>query len=76
MPRVEFKQAEIAIVSIVRNKEVPSMSIILDENRTFTAFQDPIDHKYIVEEMLYDECSKCFSEWSGLSWNSATPTPR
>ena len=76
MPRVEFKQAEVAIVSIVRNREVPSISIILDENRTFTAFQDPIDHKYIVEEMLYDECSKCFSEWSGLSWNSATQTPR
>jgi sugar-specific transcriptional regulator TrmB len=74
MPRVEFKQAEVAIVSIVRNREVPSMSIILDENRTFTAFQDPVDHKYIVEEMLYDECSKCFSQWSGLSWNSATQT--
>ncbi len=71
---VEFKQAEVAIVSIVRNREVPSMSIILDENRTFTAFQDPIDHKYIVEEMLYDECSRCFSEWSNMSWNSATQT--
>jgi hypothetical protein len=70
--RVEFKQAEIAIVSIVRNKEVPSMSITLDEGRTFTAFQDPVDHKYIVDEMLYDECSRCFSEWSSLSWNSAT----
>jgi hypothetical protein len=61
-------------VSIVRNREVPSMSIILDEGRTFTAFQDPVDHKYIVEEMLYDECSKCFTEWSNLSWNSATQT--
>ena len=70
----ELRQAEIAIVSIVRNKEVPSMSIILDEGRTFTAFQDPVDHKYIVEEMLYDECSKCFTEWSNLSWNSATQT--
>ncbi|MCJ7559504.1 hypothetical protein MUO79_02655 [Candidatus Bathyarchaeota archaeon] len=71
---VEFKQAEVAIVSIVRNREVPSMSIILDENRTFTAFQDPVDRKYIVEEMLYDECSRCFSEWSNMSWNSATQT--
>jgi sugar-specific transcriptional regulator TrmB len=69
---VEFKQAEIAIVSIVRNREVPSMSITLDESRTFTAFQDPVDHKYIVDEMLYDECSRCFSEWSNMSWNSAT----
>jgi sugar-specific transcriptional regulator TrmB len=70
---VEFKQAEIAIVSIVRNKEVPSISIILDEGRTFTAFQDPVTDKYIVDEMLYDECSKCFSGWSNMSWNSATP---
>jgi sugar-specific transcriptional regulator TrmB len=74
MQRVEFKQAEIAIVSIVRNKEVPSMSITLDEGRTFTAFQDPVDHRYIVDEMLYDECSRCFSEWSSLSWSSATQT--
>ena len=70
----EFKQAEVAIVSIVRNKEVPSISIILDEGRTFTAFQDPVDHKYIVDEMLYDECAQCFSGWSSMSWNSATQT--
>jgi sugar-specific transcriptional regulator TrmB len=70
--RIEFKQAEIAIVSIVRNKEVPSMSITLDEGRTFTAFQDPVDHKYIVDEMLYDECQRCFSGWSSLSWSSAS----
>ena len=70
----EFKQAEVAIVSIVRNKEVPSISIILDEGRTFTAFQDPVDHKYIVDEMLYDECAQCFSGWSNMSWNNATQT--
>jgi sugar-specific transcriptional regulator TrmB len=70
MQNVELKEAEVAIVTIIRNKEVPSMSIILDEGRTFTAFQDPIDHKYIVDEMLYDECSRCFSEWSNLSWNA------
>ena len=69
---VEFKQAEIAIVSIVRNKEVPSMSIILDEARTFTAFQDPTDHRYIVDEMLYDECAQCFAGWSNMSWNNAS----
>jgi sugar-specific transcriptional regulator TrmB len=68
----EFKQAEVSIVSIVRNKEVPSMSIILDESRTFTAFQDPVDNKYIVDEMLYDECAQCFSGWSSMSWNSAS----
>ncbi len=71
MKRVEFKQAEIAIVSIVRNKEVPSMSITLDEGRTFIAFRDPVDQKYIVDEMLYDECQRCFQGWSNLSWSSA-----
>jgi sugar-specific transcriptional regulator TrmB len=71
---VEFKQAEVAIVSIVRNKEVPSISVILDEGRTFTAFQDPVDHKYIIDEMLYDECAQCFASWSNMSWNSSTET--
>lgn len=70
----EFKQAEIAIVSIVRNKEGPSMSITLDEGRTFTAFEDPVDHKYFVDEMLYDECQRCFQGWSYLSWSSASQT--
>jgi sugar-specific transcriptional regulator TrmB len=70
MQNVTLKEAEVAIVTIIRNKEVPSMSIILDEGRTFTAFQDPIDHKYIVDEMLYDECQRCFSGWSNLSWNA------
>ncbi len=66
----EFKEAEVAIVTIIRNKEVPSMSITLDEERTFTAFQDPVDHKYVVDEMLYDECQRCFASWSSMSWNS------
>jgi sugar-specific transcriptional regulator TrmB len=70
MQNMELKEAEVAIVTIIRNREVPSMSIILDEGRTFTAFQDPIDHKYIVDEMLYDECQRCFSGWSSLSWNA------
>jgi sugar-specific transcriptional regulator TrmB len=74
LQNVEFKQAEVAIVTLMRNKEVPSMSIILDEGRTFTAFQDPVDHKYIIDEMLYDECATCFAGWSNLSWNSA-PQP-
>jgi sugar-specific transcriptional regulator TrmB len=72
MQNAEFKQAEVAIVTILRNKEVPSMSIVLDEERTFTAFQDPVDHKYIIDEMLYDECQRCFSEWSSMGWNSDT----
>ncbi|MGZ4850372.1 MAG: hypothetical protein ACXV2C_03220 [Candidatus Bathyarchaeia archaeon] len=39
-----------------------------------SAFQDPIDHKYIVDEMLYDECAQCFAGWSNMSWNSSTET--
>jgi sugar-specific transcriptional regulator TrmB len=70
LQNAKLKEAEVAIVVIIRNKEVPSMSVILDEERTFTAFQDPIDHKYIVNEMLYDECQRCFSGWSSLSWNA------
>lgn len=68
---VQFRQAEVGIVSIVRKKEVPSMSVTLDENRTFTVLQDPVDHHYIIDEMLYDECSHCFAEWTGMSWNAA-----
>lgn len=67
----QFKQAEVGIVSIVRNKEVPSMSVVLDEDRVFTVFQDPVDRHYIIDEMLYDECSKCFGGWSNMSWNAA-----
>jgi len=70
IPNLECKQAEVAIVTIMRNREVPSMSIVLDESRTFTAFQDPVDHKYIVDEMLYDECQRCFAQWSNMGWNS------
>ena len=61
---VTFKEAEIKIVCMVRNKEVPSMSIILDETRTFAVFEDPFRNQFVVDEMLYDECSKCFLEWS------------
>jgi sugar-specific transcriptional regulator TrmB len=68
---VQFREAEIEIVCMVRNKEVPSISIILDESRTFTVVKDPVSHRYIVDEMLYDECSKCFTEWYNLGWNTA-----
>ncbi len=67
---MEFKEAQVKIVCLVRGKEVPSMSIILDESRTFTVVEDPVDHRYIVDEMLYDECSKCFEEWYNLGWKA------
>jgi len=68
---VQFKEAGVKIVCMVRNREVPSMSVILDESRTFTVIQDPVDHRYIVDEMLYDECSRCFVEWYNLGWDAA-----
>jgi len=68
---VQFREAGVKIVCMVRDKEVPSMSITLDEERTFTVFEDPVKHQYVVDEMLYDECAKCFLEWNNLGWNAA-----
>jgi len=68
---LQFREAGVKIVCMVRNKEVPSMSITLDESRTFTVFEDPVNHQYIVDEMLYDECAKCFLEWNNMGWNAA-----
>jgi sugar-specific transcriptional regulator TrmB len=68
---VQFKEAAVKIVCMVRNKEVPSMSITLDETRTFTVFEDPFKNQFIVDEMLYDECAKCFLEWNNLGWGAA-----
>ncbi len=76
MQTLKFKEAEVAIVTMIRNKEMPSMSITLDEARTFTAFQDPVDHHYVVDEMLYDECQRCFSQWSNMGWNSTVEAER
>jgi sugar-specific transcriptional regulator TrmB len=67
---VQFKEADVKIVCLIRNKEVPSMSITLDESRTFTVFRDPFKRQFIVDEMLYDECAKCFLEWNNLSWGT------
>ena len=71
---IEFKEADVKIVCIIKGKEVPSMSVILDESRTFTVIEDPVEHYYIVDEMLYDECSKCFGEWYNLGWNATQET--
>jgi len=68
---VQFREAGVKIVCMVRNKEVPSMSITLDESRTFTVFEDLVNHEYVVDEMLYDECAKCFLEWNSLGWSAA-----
>lgn len=68
---VQFKEAEMKIVCMIRNKEVPSTSIVLDESRTFTVIEDLVEHRYIVDEMLYDECTRCFTGWHNLGWNTA-----
>jgi len=66
-----FKSAEMRIVCINGNKEVPSVSLILDEARTFTIIPDTSGRKLLIEEMVYDECSKCFNEWTALGWGAA-----
>jgi hypothetical protein len=68
---IEYRDAEVKIVCMIRGKEVPSISVILDENRAFTAIEDQVSHHYIVDEMLYDDCSKCFEEWYNMGWNAA-----
>jgi sugar-specific transcriptional regulator TrmB len=67
---VEYREAEVKIVCMIKGKEVPSIAVIIDESRTFTVIEDPIDRHYIVDEMLYDDCSKCFGEWYSLGWNA------
>ncbi|MFQ6106853.1 MAG: TrmB family transcriptional regulator [Thermoplasmata archaeon] len=67
---IEFRKAEVKIVAVVRNREVPSISVMLDEERTFSVIKDPASETYIIEEMLYDECSKCIHDWYRLGWNA------
>jgi sugar-specific transcriptional regulator TrmB len=67
----EFKEADIQIVQLVRNKETPAISVILDEERVFSIFTDPKNGRVMISEMLYDDCSRCIREWHSLGWNSA-----
>ncbi len=66
---IRYKEADVMIVSILKNQEVPNMSIILDEDRTFTIIKDPVSERYVVDEMLYDECSNCFLQWYQMGWS-------
>jgi CO dehydrogenase/acetyl-CoA synthase delta subunit len=68
---IQFKEASIQIVNLVRGKEIPSMSVILDGERVFTVFEDPVKNQYAVSEMLYDECVQCFRGWFDLGWKSS-----
>jgi sugar-specific transcriptional regulator TrmB len=65
---IEFKEAMLRIVHMVKGKETPSSSVILDEERVFTAFKDPTNGKYVISEMLYDDCTQCFGNWYKLAW--------
>ncbi len=67
----EFRRADGRIVCMVRGVEVQSISLIIDEERIFTVYKDPVENRYVVEEMLYEECSKCFIEWFYMGWESA-----
>jgi len=69
--KAQFKEAEIQIVQLIRNKETPAVSVILDEDRVFSVFKDPTNGRYVISEMLYDDCSRCIREWHSLGWNSA-----
>jgi sugar-specific transcriptional regulator TrmB len=66
---IEYKEAMLKIVHLVKGKVSPSASIIVDEERIFTAFKDPTNDKYIISEMLNDDCTNCFREWYKLGWN-------
>jgi sugar-specific transcriptional regulator TrmB len=69
--RVKVKEAEMKVVHIFKNKEIPATNVILDEERIFNVIDDPARKRYIVTEMLYEECMKCFGEWWNLGWLSA-----
>lgn len=65
---IQSKEAQLEIVHIIKKKETPGTSVILDEERFFTVLKDPINNNYIVTEMLYDDCTKCFREWTQMDW--------
>lgn len=67
----QFREAGLRIVSIVRSREVPSATVLLDESRIFTVMVDPVDERYIVSEMLSDECCGCMSGLFNMGWDSA-----
>lgn len=70
-PNIQSKEADVRIVWMLRGKEMPSMSVILDEERVFTVFKDPVKNQYTVSEFLYDECNQCFRGWFNLGWGSS-----
>ena len=48
---VQFKEADVKIVCLIRNKEVPSMSITLDESRTsFWALKETVHTRRLLSK--------------------------
>ncbi len=66
-----FREAVIRVVGVIRGREVPSMTVVVDENRIFTVIEDPVDERYLVNEMLNDDCCGCLSGLITLGWNSS-----
>ena len=67
-PNIQSKEAGVRVVCLVRGKEMPSTTVILDEERVFTTFKDPVKNQYTVSEFLYGECNQCFRGWFNLGW--------
>lgn len=67
-PNIQSKEAGVRVVCLVRGKEMPSITVILDEERVFTTFKNPVKNQYTVSEFLYDECNQCFRGWFNLGW--------
>lgn len=65
---IEYKEAMLKIVQMVKGQVAPSASIIVDEERIFTAFKDPTCDKYVISEMLNEDCTNCFRDWYKLGW--------
>lgn len=68
---VEWRESPMKVVKIYKGQEVPSINVILDEERTFSVLEDPKTLHYVVDEMLYDECAHCFVSFYNLGFNNA-----
>jgi sugar-specific transcriptional regulator TrmB len=67
---IDFRESLIKVVKIYQGKEVPSINVILDEERTYGILEEPKTKRYLVDEMLYDECSHCFVNFFNLGFNN------
>ncbi|HMK45145.1 MAG TPA: helix-turn-helix domain-containing protein [Methanocella sp.] len=66
-----FREALVKVVCVMRNKEVPSSTVIVDEGRIFTVAEDPVEERYYVSEMLNDDCCGCLSGVFTMGWDGS-----